>query len=112
MNITQSISGFLTPYAHEKITVSTAVKQFTAAKIEPTSSVAERELGHARLILVTVEAQTIRYTFDGTTPTVGDIGHLAEDKVPLSFANLQAMRNFKAVRENGADATLQVTYLR
>ena len=112
MNITQSISGFLTPYAHEKITVSTAVKQFTASNIERTSSAAERELGHARLILVTVEAQPIRYTFDGTTPTVGDVGHVAADTVPLSFANLQAMRNFRAVRDGGTDAVLQVTYLR
>lgn len=112
MNAVQQVGGFLTPYAFETITVSTVPIGFTASKIAPTASQLQRDLGKARAILVSVEAQTIRYTFDGTTPVAATTGHQAFDKDGLTFNNLQSMLNFRAVRDAGVDAKLQVTYLR
>lgn len=113
MNAVQHIGGFLTPYTYENITVSTTPIGFTTTKIKPVSSVKERDLGHARSILVTVEEADVRYTVDGTTPAAGSsTGHLAVSGSVLSFSNYQAMLNFRAVRSSGTDAKLKVTYSR
>ena len=113
MNAVQSIGGFLTPYDYENITVATVAIGFTATKVKPGTTVADRDLGHARSILVTVEEADIRYTIHGSDPVAGSsTGHLAVSGSVLSFSNYQAMLNFRAVRAAGTSAKLKVTYLR
>jgi len=112
MNINQTVSGFFTPYDYERITVSTSAVGFTAAKLNPMGDDLQRNLRKARLILVTVETDTIRYTIHGVNPVATSLGHLGRVGDVLSFANWQAMKNFRAIREGGADGHLSVTYLR
>ncbi len=112
MDIIQEISGFFTPYAFETITVDGTVKQLTATKLKPYSTQAQRDMGHARLVLITVETHDVRYTLDGTDPVSGTTGHIIPAGGALSFANFQALLNYKFTREGGSSATFQVTYLR
>lgn len=112
MQIGQSVGGYLTPYDYESITVAGAAIGFTESKFNIASTKAEKDLGNARLITATLETGSIRYTVHGANPTAGDIGHLAEPGASFSFANYQAMKNFKAIRETGTSGTLKVTYWR
>lgn len=111
MQVTQQVGGSLTPYAYENITVNTSIG-FTSTLVRPVSTVAEKDLGAARLIVAQVEGAEIRYRYDGGTPVATSSGHLAAVGTILTFINLQAMLNFRAVKEGGSNATLRVTYSR
>lgn len=111
----QSVGGFLTPYAYENITIDATAggKAFTTTNIFSTASAAQRDLGKTRLIIATLEDAQIRYsTVIGTPPTAGANGHLADVGTVLSFVNLKAMQDFRAIRETGVSGTLHVTYYR
>ena len=115
MENVQLISGWLTPYAFETITVSTTAIAFTAANIEP-ATVAERDKGVCRLIRAFVETDQVRFRDDGQTSESGPnptatIGNLVEVGTILWFANLQQMKNTKFIRVT-TDAKVRCTYFR
>jgi hypothetical protein len=113
MNVTQEIGGFITPYDHEVITVSTTPIGFTLAKLVPQGDANQRDQGPARVLLVTMDsANSLRYTTDGSTPVATSHGHVLLTGQALTLGNFQAMKSFRAVREGGADSKLQVTFLR
>lgn len=113
----QNISGFFTAYDYEDITIDATAggKPFTAAKVSPTATEGSipTRTAHARLILAQVEGADIRYSIrPGTVPVSGGPGFLAPQGTLLEFENYQAMKDFKAIRETGVNATLRVFYLK
>ena len=112
MNTQQNIAGFLTPYAFEMITVSDSAIGFTVANYDSTGSLSAHDQGKARVILVQVQSNPIRYRFDGSNPVATSSGYLATAYDSITFSNYQAFKNFRAIREEGSDAKLAVTYLR
>lgn len=82
----------------ESITVSTTAIGCTAATHAGAS--------HA---VITVEDQAIRYRVDGTDPT-SNVGHEALDYDVITLASSDQIQKFKAIRRDGTDATLRVTY--
>lgn len=111
MDISLQVTGHLTPYAYEAITVSATAVGLTASKIEPNSSVAEKDLGKAKLIRISVETDKVRFREDGTDPTSSE-GHELSQGDWYFIANLQQAKQFKAIRSGSSDATLRVTYFR
>ncbi len=113
MQITLQVSGHLTPYDYESITVSTSAVGLTAGKIEPSSSVAEKDLGKAKLIRISVESAAVRFREDGTDPTATE-GHLLNVGDYYFIANLGQSKKFRAIRNSGesVDAKFRVTYFR
>lgn len=115
MDINQIVGGFLTPYAYENITIDATVggKGFTATNVFSTASAAQRDFGKTRLIVATLEDAQIRFSvLSGTPPVAVTTGHLVDIGTALSFANLKAMQDFRAIRETGVSGTLHVTYYR
>ena len=113
MEYSQSVSGYLTPYSHEKLTgeATSGGVTFTAAKLLNTASVAEHIQGPARHILITTETAPFRWTIDGTAPTT-TVGHLANAGSVIELANMSAMKAFRAIRTTSTSAELHVTYER
>lgn len=58
--------------------------------------------------LITVEAAAIRFRTDGNNPTAS-VGHEAEDGDVIELIDKAQVVNFRAIRRDGADATLRVT---
>lgn len=85
-------------YAHETLTISSTAVALTAATY-----------AGARAALITVEDASVRYRFDGGTPT-SSVGHVADagDIITLETAN--ELVAFKAIRKDGSDATISVSY--
>ena len=100
--IQQRIAGVYTAFAYEVLTVTTAVKTFTAATIVSGDK-------KARVAYITVESQPLNFTYDGTTPsaTVGHNLTAGSVLVLTGYANIAA---FKMYRSAGADATVKVTF--
>lgn len=90
-------------YAFEQVTISTASLGFTSTKYDPGNGTPAI---HA---LVTVESAQIRYTVDGTTPTTM-VGHLKEVGDEFEVWGSTDIKNFRAIRTGGTDASLAVTY--
>jgi hypothetical protein len=97
-------------FAHETLTVSTAVKTLTAATYEPTGDLHQQV--KPRAILVTVHAQPLRYTFDGTNPVAATTGHYAAAGAEIFIGGYQNIKNFKAIRDGGTDSSIGVTYFK
>lgn len=57
---------------------------------------------------ITVEAAAIRFWEDGTDPTA-TVGHEAEDGDVIPLVDRSAVTKFRAIRRDGADATLRVS---
>ena len=96
---------------YESLTTATAVG-FTSAKIAPTtgSYVGKK----ARAALISIETAPIRFTLDGTTPTVtagtaaGHIMYPGDSFVALGENNIE---NFRAINEVAASgAVVKCTY--
>lgn len=117
MEILQSVSGYLNAYDYEDITIDNTAggKGFTVAKIKPTTTQIQRDLGKARVIIATLEGAQARYEFVDPTvsqPVATGPGHLANPGDTFTFVNLTMMLNFRIIRETGVNATLRVTYFR
>lgn len=95
-------------YAHETVTVSTAVKTLTGSVYEPTSP----DVPRCRGALITVHAQPLRYTLDGTNPVAATTGHYAAVGTELFIKGYGNVKNFKAIRDGGTDAAIGVTYFK
>jgi hypothetical protein len=102
-----AISGFLTPFDYESVTVGVGSTTLTSTKYLVTG-----DNGRARLVMITVEGR-VRFRFDGTAPT-GTEGHILNDGDVMYLGSLTQMSQFKAIRHSGesVDAVLKVTYLR
>lgn len=95
-------------YAHETLAVSTAVKTLTAGTFEPTDFLPVR----CRGALITVHAQPLRYTLDGTSPVAATTGHVAASGAEIFIKGYHNVKNFKAIRDGGTDSQIGVTYFR
>lgn len=62
-------------------------------------------------MLLRSSANNLRFRLDGTAPTTG-VGFTmnATDTVPLWLEGLGQALNFKAIRNGGSDATLEILY--
>jgi len=60
--------------------------------------------------IISVEAEAVAVTFDGTTPT-GDIGHKVTVGSAIQVNNYDNLLGFKAIGR-GSTATLYVSYFR
>lgn len=96
----------------ETITTLTSAKGFTSANILPTTGNFTGK--RAKFALVSVETADIRYTVDGTTPTVTagtGAGHLATTGTYLEIRGEQNVANFKCINAvNASGANIKVTY--
>lgn len=93
-------------YAFEQITVSTTEKTLTASKYKESSTI-----GGAHCALVTNSGASIRYTYDGTTPT-STVGHLLPDGGNIVLTGQNQMASFQAIRAGSTDSVITITYER
>lgn len=117
---TTFVNGPEIAYNHEKITDTSSAVGATATLIEPmvTAQGTERFAPSrpATAIMVSVETAAIRYTVDGTTPTVTagtGLGHLGEVGDVITISGFQNIKNFRAINAVAASgATLRITFFR
>lgn len=64
----------------------------------------------ANCAFITVEAQPIRYTIDGTVPVATSLGHLAIAAGVIELLSRDALMKFQAIRDGATDAVLEITY--
>jgi len=101
---TNIIAGYLNAFAHEALTISTAVKILTATKY--TNS----ENQFAKRAVITIETNApIRYTYDGTTPST-TVGHRANPTDVIILNTASNIKNFKATKQGATDGKIMVTY--
>lgn len=98
-------------YAHETLAVSTAVKTLTTATHTPSAS-SEAAIKRPRAVLITVSAQPLRWTVDGTNPVAATTGHYAAAGTEIFLSGYGNILGFKAIRDGGTDSSIQVTYFR
>lgn len=84
--------------SYEPLTVSNSAKAFTAATI-----------GDRNFAFVTCEAAAIRFRVDGTDPTATE-GHELLVGEKLTLNRIQQLQKFRAIRRDGADATLRCSF--
>ena len=80
----------------ETLTVSNTVKQITAA------------LRANNRAFITTEDETVRFRIDGGDPT-SSVGHRLLLNDPLNLHGRVELENFRAIRQDGTDATVSVT---
>jgi len=84
----------------------------TAVSLTGLTGIDAAELAQARVLWLTVSANTLRFWLDGATPTTGN-GHTWSDVkgilVIQGAANIQA---FRMVRNSSSDANVQATLFR
>jgi hypothetical protein len=97
----QPVIGF------ETLTVSSTGKVLTPTSYETFESVNQTRR-QAKLALITVEDNSIRFRLDGTAPTTA-LGHLVVSGSALELQSITQIRNLKMIAA-AADATIQVTY--
>ena len=90
------------PFAKETIAVSTTAIGLTAATYNPTDGPKATEA------LIGVQAANVRVWFDGSTPTTtaGQVFVSGQSFVVCALT----LRKFLAIRDDGTDAELAVTY--
>lgn len=105
-------------FTRETLTVSVAVKTLTQTVYDDTTHPGSQpaQIGtnrqRARAATITVEAQAIRVTRDGTTPVAATTGTKLNPGDTLVLESYQELALFKAVRDGGTDGTIQVDYYR
>jgi hypothetical protein len=117
-NITNIIAAMYHPYAYESITVSSTAVGFTASNIDQDNNLSGNPINagsigklQATRATVTIEDANIRYRVDGTDATASE-GHRLTPGDVIYVQGYQAISNFSAIREDGTDATIRVTYER
>lgn len=96
--------GDKSPYDYEEITVSDTAVGLTSAKV----SIYQDSGPEAQ---IHVADAAICYRLDGGTPTADTVNFL-EDGDVMWLDSVEKLRNFRAIRRDGSDAKLGVTYLR
>ena len=87
--------------SYETLTVSTAALPITTAIRAPGGISTD-------FCYLTVEAQPVRYTTNGTTPTAS-VGHLVAAAGVIPLLGSPDITAFRIIRQAGVDATVQVT---
>ena len=93
-------------YDYEAITVSNTAIGCTAAKLSFTPTLGQIRKAHE--IHVTIETDSVRYRFDGGTPT-SSVGHLATAGTVISVKGPHNLARFLMIRVTG-DASAKITY--
>jgi hypothetical protein len=102
---------YTAPFGHEKLTVSTTAVGFTAAELKVVTSGLSTDI--AVEALVSTEDAPIRFTLDGTTPVDATAtGHVLANGDTMIIYGVEALTRFRAVRNGGTDAVVNVTYFR
>ena len=99
--------GRLIPFGHESVTIDNTAGGvgLTAATYAPSTKDMAKEA------FLTLETAQIRWTIDGTAPTI-TVGHLLEIGQTLTLKDQIEIVKFKGIRTGGASGTLKITYLR
>lgn len=92
-------------HAFEQLTVTNAVQVLTPSKYKDSST-----SGGSSSALVTNYGNSIRYTYDGTTPSAS-VGHVLPDGGILVLQGQNQMAAFKCFRVS-ADSEITITYER
>lgn len=95
-------------YDSENVTVSTTAIGGTAAKINNTSDTLNAGT-KATAALVQAVTNGFYYTLDGTTPSASNGGAVAAGDV-LALAGYGKVNKFRAVRNGGVDAVINIQY--
>ncbi len=82
--------------AHTTSTVTSAVKALT----KPTN---------AKLVMLQVETDEMRFTLDGTDPVAGSVGFILRETDPPYIVDMERITAFKYTRET-TDALLQIQF--
>ncbi len=90
-------------YDFEKITVSTTALGLTSAKVEGSGG------SPAQKANIVVSDADIMYREDGGTPTATTGSWVAAGQ-ELILHETNNIRNFKAIRKDGTDATISIHY--
>lgn len=101
----QTATGEAAAFAAETIAVSSTAIGPTAATVNPTTT------RGASQMYCSVEAQPIRYRFDGTNPTAL-VGHPAVAGTTLTVTGAANITRFKAIKSGATDASVFCTYSR
>jgi hypothetical protein len=104
--------GKLDQYARERITVSTTAVGFTTSTLENWQTHTENQVAKdhkASVVLITVVTNGIYYTTDGTTPSASAGNELTTGD-QLTLSGFQKLKDFRAIRNSGSDATVEVFY--
>lgn len=96
------------PFGFEALTVSNSVKQLTTAK--HTIVTAPQVPRTAKLAYITVEGFSIRWTTDGTAPVAATTGHVQAKDTGFWVYGYGNIKGLKMIRNEGSDATIQVSY--
>lgn len=91
-------------FGYESISVTGTAVGFTSATIVPTGQVS------ARAAECTTETASIRYRYDGTSPTSSE-GHVVATDSSFTVYGINNIRRFRAIAVS-ATATVKCTYLR
>lgn len=114
MDVIQTAPWQLNAYAYEDIAVNAGIAQLTAANIKPTDALSKSEgsASRAKVVIIQVEGNSIRYRLDGLgNPVSGGPGFLAVAGAILTLTGLNTISAFRATQESAA-ATLRVAYYR
>jgi hypothetical protein len=111
-----SLGGAFKARSHEKVSTLTSAIGFTSTKYEynPSTETPSTRVLQAEEVTITVETADIRWTCDGTTPTVTSgtaLGHIASAGDVITLTGYDNIKNFKAINAVGASgATLRATF--
>lgn len=113
------VNGVLKARKSQKTTVSTTALGLTSTNFDVTDAYpagntdTKWKVLRAEEVLITVEAQPIRWTIDGTTPTVTagtGLGHVVAAGGSLTITGYDNIKAFQMIREGGTDAVIQATF--
>ena len=110
------VNGVLKARKHEKSASLTASTGFTSTNYDVTNVVGSNyfKTVYAEEVVVTIESNDVRWTVDGTTPTVTAgtaLGHLASAGDVLTITGYENIKNFSAINAvAGSAATFRATF--
>ena len=90
-------------FAYESITVGATAVSLTAATYTDSDS------QKAKRAIITTEAASFRYRYDGTAPTASE-GHLVTQQSVIIIVGSDNISNFQAIRTGATSAVIKVTY--
>ena len=93
---------------YEALSDTSSAVGFTKANFEAPASYAKLPV---RAVLITVEVASIYFTVDGTTPTVGGVGHQMTAGQNYVVKGLTSIRNFLCINSSaGSGAVVKCSF--
>ena len=93
-------------YAFEQLTVSSSVQVLSPSVYQDSST-----SGGATDAFITNYGASIRYNYDGSTPS-STSGHVLPDGGILTLRGQNQLSKFKCIRNSSADSEIAITYER